>query len=874
MRKKVSMPTSTPPEFIADYPTGKLESMGRNLRETALNGSRYVPPIRESINNDVSAIVLPLVCSVARTRKLLLHNMKLAERYDLWFVALCSGSARRSDVAQLARRFTSLKWAAVDGPFPPIVDGLENAGQPILSIAGSWDLAAKRNFGLRLARKLGWSSILMCDDDVSISDEHFLKEVELLRGGATLVASNMRDRADHSVVVGAFREIYGEDQVDSYLNCSAVIVRPISDVFSYYPNIYNEDWFFLVPYLLKFGAVTWAGSVPQRAYTLFLRRRAAFEESGDLLAEGVMRLVMDIMQKHPSEPYTSLLDELARRADESYWEHQILHRAVVISDLLRRVRPVFARFKAVRIEAALKSSMRMLIGDDFHEGVDPSIMAKWVKRWIDDLRILDSLSTEQRLAQAPSMREALLSLAVLERTSWEEPARPSAEEAVDSPPLTTSEQVLAALPQMPRSGSRRLGLESTFILSRYMDKHNLEITMIVKAVGRVRYDRPIRSLDWNKPTATIVMVIRALEEPNAIISSVRQIIRWNYRCVPIHLVLWIVPSRDRRVESYRDYIVATVALETAGTNIRILSAVAKSSVDAHLNDEIIQILALSYWKTNIESVDHSLVLVNSQNEVLDQGTLSHLLQGQSDEISKKLSEWLSSIRSPFGSNGLEARDDIQAAEAVRERLITRSRMTDNLRPLPLRHEAPTLRLMRSMNRADISWLKLDDLHYFFRVHHNDRDVTVIRDARLVFILRVPYTTELRRVRLLVDTSLQRLSRMRYRAGAVAELTVVVTGSTDTTVLEEYREEIARSIQLYNIVSKGVFISSCIVPGQSDPVLSSWKPVEALIRYCHWLENHKSNQKLIWVVPGLWGRPILVRRRWFLAIEDLLRYLLR
>jgi hypothetical protein len=73
-----------------------------------------------------------------------------------------------------------------------------------------------------------------------------------------------------------------------------------TDRFEFFPDIYNEDWFFLVPHATV-GGVALIGEARQRAFDPFADpHRATFEEFGDLPAEGLFAAFSD--QKTLSSP--------------------------------------------------------------------------------------------------------------------------------------------------------------------------------------------------------------------------------------------------------------------------------------------------------------------------------------------------------------------------------------------------------------------------------------------------------------------------------------------------------------------------------------------------------------------------------------------
>ncbi len=92
---------------------------------------------------------------------------------------------------------------------------------------------------------------------------------------------------------------------------------------SFFPNIYNEDWFFLLGETgLRPLAVT--GSVVQEPYNPFaVRQRARLEELGDCLAEGLF----------------SLLDvgKTTKDATHRFWRMFLTKRYQFINDVIRLV---------------------------------------------------------------------------------------------------------------------------------------------------------------------------------------------------------------------------------------------------------------------------------------------------------------------------------------------------------------------------------------------------------------------------------------------------------------------------------------------------------------------------------------------------------
>src|SRR4029079_18058881 len=93
---------------------------------------------------------------------------------------------------------------------------------------------------------------------------------------------------DNSVVCHAYRAVGGAQ--DSFIGGGAMMVDTRRTK-SFFPNVYNEDWFFLLGDGVHFRAAR-AGEMRQRAYDPFANaNRARAEELGDNLAEGLFWLL-------------------------------------------------------------------------------------------------------------------------------------------------------------------------------------------------------------------------------------------------------------------------------------------------------------------------------------------------------------------------------------------------------------------------------------------------------------------------------------------------------------------------------------------------------------------------------------------------------
>ncbi len=105
------------------------------------------------------------------------------------------------------------------------------------------DLSTKRNIALVLARQLGWSRILYLDDDITGLTADDVERASSLLDSFNAVGFRIGGYPDNSVVCHAYREAGG--QQDSFVGGGALAVE-ISRCDSFFPDIYNDDWFYLL----------------------------------------------------------------------------------------------------------------------------------------------------------------------------------------------------------------------------------------------------------------------------------------------------------------------------------------------------------------------------------------------------------------------------------------------------------------------------------------------------------------------------------------------------------------------------------------------------------------------------------------------------
>ncbi|GID93857.1 hypothetical protein ACFQFC_07445 [Amorphoplanes digitatis] len=266
----------------------------------------------------LDAIIVPTAWPVDALR----HVMRVGKRIDCPVVALCSRAASAEQARKLAdHEEAALLAVDVDDSLARLLPSFATdrllRGEGFGSVS---DLSLKRNLGLVLARGSGWRRVLFLDDDIHVDDPPQLHRAAGLVDRYRAVGLANHGYADNSVVCHAYRKIGGPQ--DTFIGGGAMIVDAVRTT-SFYPNIYNEDWLFLLGDGVPFQAAR-AGVMRQRAYDPFANpARAAAEELGDTLAEGLYWLL----------DYERNIDT----ARHAYWGDALFRRRAFIDLIIARL---------------------------------------------------------------------------------------------------------------------------------------------------------------------------------------------------------------------------------------------------------------------------------------------------------------------------------------------------------------------------------------------------------------------------------------------------------------------------------------------------------------------------------------------------------
>ncbi|HET7014092.1 MAG TPA: hypothetical protein VFI65_09280 [Streptosporangiaceae bacterium] len=260
------------------------------------------------------------------------------------------------------------------------------------------DLSTKRNLALAFSRLLGWTRILFFDDDITGLKPRDALDASGLLSNYNAVGLRIGGFPDHSVVCHAFRNAGGEQK--AFIGGGALAVAA-NRTDSFFPDIYNDDWFFLLNAKGRLQPTAATGEVIQHPYDPFRNPgRARAEELGDVLAEGIYWLL---------DQGGSIAD-----ADAKHWKIYLGVRYRFITDVLGMVQAEVTTTTEQAAEkerkiAALKGAIGRLAL------ITPKLCEDYLRawsrdrqRWHDHIDQLDSaipLNQALHLLSSPSARK-------------------------------------------------------------------------------------------------------------------------------------------------------------------------------------------------------------------------------------------------------------------------------------------------------------------------------------------------------------------------------------------------------------------------------------------------------------------------------------
>ncbi|MFC4114766.1 hypothetical protein [Nonomuraea zeae] len=322
-----------------------------------------VAPVRPGV---VDAIVVPTI----RHHRWLRHAARLAAALGCPLVSLHSRNWSSAENAAILMP-QGVRFIAIDIDNPARLNLPDFETTALLKATPFFrttDLSSKRNTGLLLARLMGWQRIVFLDDDIEVGGHEEVARAAALLDTYDVVGMNIGGYPDNSVVCHAHRLTGG--QQDSFVGGGALAVETTRSP-SFFPNIYNEDWFYLLGETsLRRLAVT--GKVAQRPYDPFDQPvRARDQEFGDVLAEGVYWL----LDGDDSGGWQAA-------TDPAHWRRFLNRRRGFIEDVLHRVRrlPLGSTLSRQAVENSLLAALGRL------NRIDPEFCVCYLKAWVVDRR--------------------------------------------------------------------------------------------------------------------------------------------------------------------------------------------------------------------------------------------------------------------------------------------------------------------------------------------------------------------------------------------------------------------------------------------------------------------------------------------------------
>lgn len=307
----------------------------------------------------IDAIIVPSF----RPAAVLDHVFELATVLQCRVLVLCSGESRAAEVVGrapatvpgvIAIDVTRLHHLLPSFRTTRMLDGT--------NLHQATDLSFKRNLGLLVARTAGWHRVVFLDDDIEVRDHSGLSRAAALLDRFDAVGMFNLGYPDNSVVCHALRRVGGKQ--GTFVGGGGVLVAPHRS-FSFFPKIYNEDWFYLLtPHrLAKVGLF---GSMAQQEYDPFASPgRAVNEEFGDCLAEGLFWV----------------LDNGGRiaHADLAHWRSFLRRRRALIDRItaMAMARPIERKGAML---ASLNAARRQLTM------ITPELCVDFIHAWQQDRR--------------------------------------------------------------------------------------------------------------------------------------------------------------------------------------------------------------------------------------------------------------------------------------------------------------------------------------------------------------------------------------------------------------------------------------------------------------------------------------------------------
>jgi hypothetical protein len=208
------------------------------------------------------------------------------------------------------------------------------------------------------------------------------------------------DYPDNSVTCHA-RRLVGLPQ-DNFVTGAALGVNCSDRPLPFFPDIYNEDWFFFSQRAAAREVALVGDAIQERYDPYAFPIRAEQEEFGDLLAEGLFALFARQGRHMPFE-------QRLGQADIRYWETFFWARRtclfVTIGELELLVHPSDHTSERVRALVAVRAAERHL-----DKMITPEMCVEFLQTWQQDRRRWERETTAKAMPPVDTTDDAMASL--------------------------------------------------------------------------------------------------------------------------------------------------------------------------------------------------------------------------------------------------------------------------------------------------------------------------------------------------------------------------------------------------------------------------------------------------------------------------------
>ena len=364
----------------------------------------------------LDAIIVP----ASRPAENLEEAITLAQAMQCTLLILCSRRVKSDQVQQLLADRSCHDAIVVSLPddyrhelldFPALATIKDDL--PTSCFYRVRDLSTKRNLGLILARMLGWQRIFFLDDDITDINPDDVRNTISMLGSHPAAGMRVADYPDNSVVCHAHRMTGGSQDV---FVTGAALAVDCEQSRGFFPDIYNEDWLFFYDAAVAGQLGSSGREVKQRGYDPFADpRRAAWQEFGDVLAEGLYALLEFGVgvDEAESDCWSDFLDSRRRFFDA-------ISRRSYQADLEIEMRGRLLR----SVETARECSAE----------ISPDLFERYIRLWRQDLGNWEQRI--DRIRRMPSVDAALQALGLassVDGRAAAHVARPRSADAAEEP---------------------------------------------------------------------------------------------------------------------------------------------------------------------------------------------------------------------------------------------------------------------------------------------------------------------------------------------------------------------------------------------------------------------------------------------------------